>query len=125
MVVVLAIRTYAVWNKDKRVGAGLALLLIACQIPNGIFAEKFINSIECEFLSFSCPEFSPGCAKTCPLVVNNPYPEIYRGCLAISGTKIIFINWVVFTVLEGGTSGPSYFQGFLFTGTTITQLFLV
>jgi hypothetical protein len=78
--IVLAIRTYAVWNKDKRVGIGLALLLVFCQIPNGIIAERFIEAID----------FIP-----------NPYPEIYRGCIALSATKIFFVNWVVFTVMEG------------------------
>lgn len=46
--VVLAVRTYAVWNKDKRVGIGLALLLGLCQIPNGIIIEKFMQEIDRE-----------------------------------------------------------------------------
>ncbi|KAF9650130.1 hypothetical protein BDM02DRAFT_1515285 [Thelephora ganbajun] len=78
--IVLAVRTYAVWNEDKRVGVGLAILLTLCQIPNGIIAEKFIGGIG---------------------FIQNPYPGIYRGCVAISATKIVFANWVVFTVLEG------------------------
>ncbi|KAF9785187.1 hypothetical protein BJ322DRAFT_815113 [Thelephora terrestris] len=78
--IVLAIRTYAVWNKDKRVGFGLALLLIACQIPNTIFVERFI-----EVINF----------------IDNPFPETYRGCLAVSGTNIIYVNWVLFIILEG------------------------
>jgi len=49
MTVILIIRTYAVWNKDKRVGIGLGLLLIAVQIPNGILAEKFLDEIGCEY----------------------------------------------------------------------------
>jgi len=78
--IVLAVRTYAVWNKDKRVGIGLALLLGLCQIPNGIIAERFIQVID----------FIP-----------NPYPEIYRGCVALSATKLIFVSWVVFAMMEG------------------------
>lgn len=46
MIVVLAVRTYAVWNKDKRVGIGLVLLLGLCQIPNAMIAERFIRGIE-------------------------------------------------------------------------------
>jgi len=49
MTVILIIRTYAVWNKDKRVGIGLGLLLVAVQIPNGILAEKFLDEIGCEY----------------------------------------------------------------------------
>jgi hypothetical protein len=54
MIVVLAVRTYAVWNKDKRVGIGLALLLGFCQIPNAVIADRFIHGIEREYrLDFS------------------------------------------------------------------------
>lgn len=67
MTVVLVIRTYAVWNKDKRVGIGLALLLIACQIPNTIFVERFIEEIHCKYSSsFSCSESVPPDAKAPP-----------------------------------------------------------
>ena len=63
MTVILAIRTYAVWNKDKRVGIGLALLWVAVQIPNGILAEKFLDEIGCEYRFDS--SFVPTCAETC------------------------------------------------------------
>jgi len=62
MTVILAIRTYAVWNKDKRVGIGLALLWVAVQIPNGILAEKFLDEIDCEYCFDS--SFVSLCAKT-------------------------------------------------------------
>jgi len=78
--IVLAVRTYAVWNKDKRVGISLALLLGLCQIPNGIFIQKFMQEID---------------------LIQNPYPEIYRGCVAIRATKIIYVNWVLFSIVDG------------------------
>jgi len=78
--IILVIRTYAVWNKDKRVGIGLALLLASVQIPNGILAEKFLDEIG---------------------YIRNPYPELFRGCVALSATKIIYLNWAMFTVMEG------------------------
>jgi len=74
------VRTYAVWNKDKRVGIGLALLLGLCQIPNGIIIERFMQEID---------------------LIQNPYPEIYRGCVAIRATKITYVNWVIFTIMDG------------------------
>ena len=49
MAVVLAVRTYAVWKKDKRVGIGLALLIGLYQIPNVIVVKKFIQGIGCEY----------------------------------------------------------------------------
>lgn len=74
--VVLVIRTYAVWNKDKRVGIGLALLLIACQIPNTIFVERFIEEIHCKYSSsFSCSEPVPPDAKAPLLSHRESIPE--------------------------------------------------
>ena len=46
-IAVLIVRTYAVWNKDKRVGIGLALLLGLCQIPSAIVEKRFIEMIQC------------------------------------------------------------------------------
>jgi len=114
VIVVLAIRTYAVWNKDKRVGIGLALLLGACQIPNAIIAERFIKGIERGYRfdsSFFFPRsaYMPASAKTALLVVQNPYPEIYRGCMATRATRLIFVNWVVFIVMEGGTLHTTWY----------------
>jgi len=43
VVAVLVVRTYAVWKRDKRVGAGLALLFILCQISMGIITERWIG----------------------------------------------------------------------------------
>ena len=52
MIVVLAVRTYAVWKKDKRVGIGLALLLVVYQIPNTITLYKYIQGLGCEYRVF-------------------------------------------------------------------------
>ena len=49
MLVVLAVRTYAVWGKDKRVGIGLALLLGLYQIPNAIILNRFVQGSGCEY----------------------------------------------------------------------------
>jgi hypothetical protein len=66
-IVVLAVRTYAVWNKDKRVGIGLALLLVVCLIPGGVIVKKFLTTIHCRYrfdYSFSWPAFVPADAKS-------------------------------------------------------------
>jgi len=78
--IIIFIRTYAVWNKDKRVGIGLALLWMAVQIPTGILAERFLDSLD---------------------FIQNPYPDIFRGCLALSATKVIYSSWVMFILMEG------------------------
>lgn len=48
-IVVLAVRTYAIWNRDRRVGIGLALLLGLCQVPHAIVLKRFIQTFECEY----------------------------------------------------------------------------
>ena len=52
MIVVLAVRTYAVWERDKRVGIGLALLLGLYQIPYVITLNKYIQGLGCEYRVF-------------------------------------------------------------------------
>ena len=47
--------------------------------------------------------FVPASAKIFLPAIWNPYPEIYRGCAYGGGTKVIFANWVVLTIEEGGT----------------------
>ena len=51
MIVVLALRTWAVWTRDKRVGVGLALLLGLYQIPHVIIFYKFTQGFGCEYLN--------------------------------------------------------------------------
>ena len=110
LIVILVVRTYAVWNKNKRVGIGLALLLGLCQIPNAIIAQKFLQGIECGYsLDFSS---TPASGKISLLVVHNPYPEIYRGCAVIKATRLVFVNWVVFIMVEGGTPTTVWFKVF-------------
>ena len=48
----------------------------------------------------------PTSAKSFLPVIRNPYPEVIRGCVAISATRLVFVNWVVFIVMEGGASRP-------------------
>jgi len=82
--IVLAVRTYAVWKRDKRVGIGLALLVGLYQIPNVIVLDDFIRGAG---------------------YVQNPYPEIYRGCAYTQARRILFANWIIFTIGEGVVLG--------------------
>lgn len=54
------------------------------------------------------------------LVIQNPYPEIYRGCIAIRATKIIYANWVMFTIVDGGMVIHHAIYGFWLTRTSTT-----
>ena len=106
VVVVLAVRTYAVWKRDKRVGIGLALLLGLSQIPDMILLNRFIQGIGCEY--FVHPLFFSvlRCLRALNpsvLVAQNPYPEIFRGCFFTKATRLAFAIWVTITIVEGGT----------------------
>lgn len=105
--VVLIVRTYAVWKRDKRVGIGLALLFILCQTAMGIITERWIAEISCGYCVdslFFLPSTSvPASAKPFPLAIQNPYPEIFQGCTYGSGTRLVFATWVITAIEEGGT----------------------
>ena len=47
---VLAIRTWACWERNKKVGIGLAFWILPCQIPAGILLYRFLDSLRCKFL---------------------------------------------------------------------------
>ena len=105
---VLMVRTYAVWNRDKRVGIGLALLFILCQtaaaVTMEVWAEGAHRGLLCPFIHLlfrSTPV--PASAKPFLLVIQNPYPEITGGCFADKFTNLIFSTWIVITIEEGGT----------------------
>jgi len=115
MAVVLIVRTYAVWKRDKRVGIGLALLFILCQTAVGIITQKWLAAVHCGYcvdsLFFPHSTPAPASAKPYPLARQNPYPEILLGCYYDSGTRLMYLHWVVLTVEEAGTLRITQSQG--------------
>ena len=67
----------------------------------------FIQAIDCEYcvdyLFPFHPVSVPPSAKVLLPDIQDPYPEISRGCTLIGVNRLIFLNWVVFTIVEGGT----------------------
>ena len=67
---------------------------------------KWIGTVTCVYhvdslrLLRSMPV--PASVKSFLLVLQNPYPEIIRGCAYGGGSRIIFAGWVIITVEEGG-----------------------
>jgi len=47
--VILIVRTYAVWKRDKRVGIGLALLFVLCQTAVGVITQKWVAAVHCGY----------------------------------------------------------------------------
>jgi len=126
--VVLAVRTYAVWKRNKRVGIGLALLLGLYQIPNAIIWNKFVQGVECEYrvdslFLFRSTSLSMG-VKSFPPDTSNPYPELYKGCVYNEATRLIFVNWVIITVVEGGMPSTTQFRRVSLIRAETTQLIL-
>ena len=35
--------------------------------------------------------------------IQNPYPEIHQGCIWDGASRLVFVDWVIFTIGEGGT----------------------
>ena len=44
----------------------------------------------------------PASAKSALPDVQNPYPEIIRGCLLYNTTRTVYVGWVIITIEEGG-----------------------
>ena len=49
VLVILTLRTWGVWNRDRRLTIGLPIFFIACWVPMAIFIAIFLNSVECEY----------------------------------------------------------------------------
>ncbi|KAF9781697.1 hypothetical protein BJ322DRAFT_1161529 [Thelephora terrestris] len=78
--VILAIRTWACWGRNKWVGIGLALWTLCCQVPSVIFWYKFLAS-----LRFGSPVAS--------MQLNN--------CFVVDSNRFLWVDWLVFLLGEG------------------------
>jgi len=76
--IVLAIRTWAIWQRDKIIGVILALVLIASWIAEIIVSVQFVRS-----LKFAAA----------------PYPQ-FKGCFTVGGSKIAVADWITLCVVE-------------------------
>ena len=98
---VLCIRTWAVWRRDKVIGIGLAVLMLAYVVSLCILSNRFIRSVECKYLIlFVC------IGQLCPithagLVESPPFPGI-RGCFTIKPPKNAWETYVPATVVQCG-----------------------
>lgn len=45
---IVLLRTYAIWDNDKRVGVGLLVFLVMCAAGAGYFVQLFVDSLACE-----------------------------------------------------------------------------
>jgi len=78
--VILAIRTWVVWNMSRKVGIALAILVTVDVIARLPLINIFIQSLE---------------------YVPLPYPG-YRGCFLVKGMRILWANFALMFVLQAG-----------------------
>jgi len=76
--VILAFRTWAVWNRNKTVGALLVVSILATIIPQCILTNSFIRSIK----------YAPA-----------PYSG-FRGCFATTTSHILWANFTSIVITE-------------------------
>jgi len=75
--IVLSVRTWAIWHRDRRVGTGLAVAFISCLIPNCYFMNQFLKSVEW-----------------------GPPSPLYTGCFVVSVKPTVFVNWLMLVIVE-------------------------
>jgi hypothetical protein len=98
--VVLCIRTWAVWNKSRIIGIGLAILILGDLIVQCFLVNKFVVSMECAF--FGCHLLSLFDHDTC---TDSPslYPG-FRGCFVTHANRALWTNYTLLTIVDAGQS---------------------
>jgi len=76
--IILAIRTWAVWNRNKLVGVGLTALIIASLVLQCVVLNGFINSLR---------------------YASAPYRG-FRGCFITYSDRVLWINFTLLTAVE-------------------------
>jgi hypothetical protein len=94
-------RSWAVWNRDKRLGIGLVVFLALCWIPVIGIIVVFLNSLDCRFPMPIFAGHLPDSDISVLSVMLVPSPPLV-GCLLIKGSHIAFVCWVLLLVYEFG-----------------------
>lgn len=94
MAVILMIRTWAIYGRDRRIGIGLALLMSAVIILECICNNKFTDSLQGKH---------PICFDSIALehlLVEDPPFLGHRGCFVTGSSRILMYDFVALSVLE-------------------------
>ncbi|KAF8995896.1 hypothetical protein BDQ17DRAFT_966015 [Cyathus striatus] len=78
--IILTLRAFAIWNRNKILLVGLPIFFICCWVPDIIFMHLFLRSME--FGDLPSPAFT--------------------GCLVVNGSSILAMCWVVLMIYEAG-----------------------
>ncbi|TFK34971.1 hypothetical protein BDQ12DRAFT_760853 [Crucibulum laeve] len=78
--IILSMRTWAVWGKDRKIGIGLLIFSLASVIPSIPVILHFSNTAQ---------------------FVNPPLAH-YRGCFLVGGSRILSIDWILLMGYDAG-----------------------
>ena len=92
--VILAIRTWAVWGRNKIIGAGLAVLTFAYFCTQCTLVIRFLHK------SKRMSEFLFTLSDTNTDVDAPPPYHGFRGCLLTNAPKTLWISYTAVTVVE-------------------------
>ncbi|KAF9070506.1 hypothetical protein BDP27DRAFT_1220596, partial [Rhodocollybia butyracea] len=76
-IVILTLRTWALWEKDIRLTIGLPIFFVVCQVPIFYIIHLFL----------SVQTYIP-----------SPVPQI--GCVPLGGESMLYLDWVILMVYE-------------------------
>ena len=95
--VILTLRTWAVWNRNKRLSIILPILYSLCWVSCLVILVRFIDSITCKSDFYSVLEF-PGCFYF-TAVGAPPYPG-FKGCLLTHANQEIVFLWALLIIWD-------------------------
>ena len=95
--VILSLRAWAVWKRDRRLGVSLISLITLTTVAEIYVTKIFIRDLQC--VSTIC--HIPTATDTPCQVSIKPYPE-FVGCFLTSANRIVYLDWVVLMIYEAG-----------------------
>ncbi|KIK04893.1 hypothetical protein K443DRAFT_92259 [Laccaria amethystina LaAM-08-1] len=75
---ILTLRTWAVWKRDKFLGIALSILFLAIAVATYVVASLFQGSLE---------------------LSGRPYPE-FQGCYITGSNKLLYVAWLLLMAYE-------------------------
>ena len=91
---ILAVRTWVIWQRNRRIAAILIVALVACWVPVFYFLKIALYSLVCESQPLSHTMIFTFCTVTTPPVPNTP------GCFLLKQNPILWVVFVILMVFE-------------------------
>ncbi|KAJ3481661.1 hypothetical protein NLI96_g7506 [Meripilus lineatus] len=97
--ILLALRTWAIWGRGKRLGCALVVVYIGCSAPTLVFEKILLDSTTCTLFS-PPPHDSVDVAGT--VVPKNEHETMSFGCMSTRPypTQIVIWGLVMVTIFE-------------------------